>query len=91
MVVSQTVEGSSFLCSRLADKFGNNITIWWRYVLIVVLYRLCYFKPKLLVERDGIVVVCLNMQVYLGDVLLCTEIKNMVQQLRSCQNRINEL
>jgi hypothetical protein len=85
------VEGCSFLCSSLANKFSNNITIWRCYVLIVVLYRLCYFKPKLLVERDGILVVCLNMQVYLGDVLLCTEIKNMVQQLCSCQNRINKL
>ena len=55
------------------------------------MYRLCYFESKLLVESDGIVVVCLNMQVYLRDVLLRREIKNMVQQLRPCQHKINQL
>jgi hypothetical protein len=31
------------------------------------------------------------MQVYLRDVLLRTEIENMVQQLSSCQNKTNQL
>jgi hypothetical protein len=55
------------------------------------MYRLCDFKSKLLVESNRIVIICLNMQVYLRDVLLRREIKNMVQQLRPCQHKINQL
>jgi hypothetical protein len=88
VVLSQkeSVGGCSFLCSSLTNKFGKNIAIWRRDVFIVFFYRLRNFKPKLLVESNGIIVVRLNMQVYLRDVLLLTQIYHMVQQLRSCEN-----
>lgn len=70
---------SSFAGFRLSKGLGDNITVSWLYVDVVVLYGICDLKPKLLVELDRIFVVCLNVQVYFRYVLLGAYVKNMIQ------------
>lgn len=79
------INSFEMLFLRLTDILGKNIAVWWGNVCIVVLDSVRDFKPKFLVKIYGILVVCLHMQVNLRHVLLGAEIKNMVQQLRTCQ------
>lgn len=78
--------GKSFLGLRLADVLGNNIAVWRGNVGVIILDGISDFKPKFLIKIDGVFIVCLHMQVDLRNVLLRTEIKNMVQQLCTCKN-----
>ena len=69
----------------LSDILCNNIAVWWSNVGVVVLDGVCDFEPKFLVKIYSIFVVCLHMQVSLRNVFLGAELKNMVQQPRTCQ------
>jgi hypothetical protein len=69
----------------LSDILCKNIAVWWGNVCVVVLYGVRDFEPEFLVKIYGILIVCLHMQVNLRHVLLGAEIKNMVQQPRTCQ------
>lgn len=73
---------TSFLC--LSDVFREDVAVWRRNVCVIVLDGICDFKSKFLIEVDGILIVCLHMQVNLRNILLRAEIKNMIQQFCTC-------
>lgn len=75
-----------FLGLWLTDILGNNVAIWGGNVGVIILDGVGDFKPKFLIEIDGIFIVRLHMQVDLHNILLRTEIKNMIQQLCTCTN-----
>lgn len=82
------ITGTEMLFLRWAWSYvpRENIAVWWCDVCVIVLDCFCNFKLKFLIKVYGIFIVCLHMQVNLRNVLLGAEIKNMIQQLRSCIN-----
>lgn len=73
----------------LSDELRKDITVWWGNVSVVVFDSVCDIKSKFLIEVDSIFIVCLHMQVHLWYVLFGTEIKDMVQQLCTCNKSKN--
>lgn len=76
-----------FLCWARSYVPCDDIAIWWCDVCVIVLDSFCNFKLKFLIKTNRFFVVCLHVQVNLGNVLLGAKIKNMIQQLRSCINQ----
>lgn len=60
----------SFLGLLLSDELSKYITVWGSNVCVVVFDGVSDFKPKFLIEVDGIFIICLHVQVNLSDVLL---------------------
>lgn len=75
-----------FLVLALSYIFGKNITVRRGNVCVIVLNCFRDLEPKFLIEVYGIFIICLHMQINFRNVLLGGKIKNMVQQLRTCEN-----
>lgn len=85
------INQDSFLRISMRNDLTEKVAVRRRDICVVVLDGIRDFKSKLLVECDGVIVVCLDMQVNLWDVLLCGQAQNMRQQLGACNHKVQEL
>lgn len=91
MNVQETLFDVSFCRFLWSDELGDNVAIWRCDFRIIVVDCVCDLKSEFFVELDGIIVVCLHVQVDLTYVLLRALVENMIQQLCTYTKSRNKL